>query len=323
MYGFRVFEVRACKGPTGLIALDVSDPLGDGRPLLQRVERAVASLSGRSLLTGIPNLQHPSSWTPALAPRQGDPQTLFVGTQQIEPLQVLLRLEYGFRGEFDHAYGEHDVVNMRDRSASVIYRALLLLPAAGTRSLLVVETRDRTCPATSLVSWLGRAEYEADHSAWVRLRIAQVADPQKLATMARNAESVSAILTQRRPGMPGGDAGETVKLIHKTKEQRRKEGLIAEALSWLGDHRELGLVERVESIAGYDPEQLDQANLRFDHASIEVVEDGKPKVINPDTIRARFTYPASRDLQLDDESWIDRVRAELSGPLSEGTDIQV
>ncbi len=139
--------------------------------------------------------------------------------------------------------------------------------------------------------------------------------------MARNADAISAKLTRRQPGTPGDGGGEIVTLTHKTRDEIKKQGMIGEAIAWLRGNKDEGVIHRVEQIAGYDPEKLDHAGLRFDRAVLEIEKDGVTKTINSNTIAAKFTYPASYDLQLDDDTWLLRVREVLEGPLSEGTDI--
>ncbi|MCG2800376.1 MAG: hypothetical protein L6367_17810 [Cellulomonas sp.] len=308
---------------TGRLAADVSNPLGDGVSFAARLEQDVSELIARGLLTGVPNLAHQRDWTAPEFPAAGDVQLDFQAVERLAEGAALVKVRYGYFGEYETAMSSQGDVPMHDKAAATTFRALVLLPQGGTASRLVVEVHDRKCPVTALVSWLARVEFERDQDHWARLRVEQMGDPARLRELIRNAESITATLKQSRPGAPGVADGESVQLIHQTKSHLKRRSLITNLLSVMDHGPDEGFVQRVEEIAGYDPDELDRIGLRFNQASIEVEDaEGHTKTLNPEAIRAKFTYEVSHELQPSDEVWLDRVKTELSGPLSEGTDIQ-
>lgn len=326
-YGFRVFRLGAVEGPRGRRRLDVADPLGNGMSLAAYIEHAVDELTRRDLLTGVPNVTNPEAWDPSVPPENGSVQSILTGIADVGPGQQLIKLWHGYHGEFEEAFGPGGRIPLRDKAAAVQYRALVLTPAAGTEARLVVETKGRRCPVTPLTSWIGWHGYEQATQArgtspgWVRLRTEQMADPKALAELLGKIEEVEAKLVQKSPGQPGAGWGQRISLSIRVKEQRKRQGFIELLLSGGGGGQ--AYVERIEEIAGFNPEELDRLGLDFDDASVSVTGNGTTKRLKVGELQARFTYPASGNFQLDDEAWLGRVMAVLDGPLSQDTDIQL
>src|SRR5690606_15044594 len=127
--GLRVFEAWATAGSTGRRHLEVADPLDDGVSLMDRVEERVASMIGRGLLTGVPDLLHPDQWNPPFPPETQEPQVRFEDVRRTPQGHVFLRVQYGLYGEFDRAIGDDGgEVDLRNRTPVRDHRALLLMP---------------------------------------------------------------------------------------------------------------------------------------------------------------------------------------------------
>lgn len=294
--------------------------------MLERSADAAASLIGQGLLTGVPDVLRPHEWQQPDDPQPQDPQIKFENVEFTPQGHLLVEFRHGVFSQFESALGVNDEVDLRNRAPVRKYRALLLMPQHGTQGRLVVETISGRCPVTMFLRWLAMAEYQAAPRAWVRLKSEQIGDRRRVRDMIREAEHVSAELSQVRPSMPGQKRVRR-RLVTEVDSHLGRTNLIEEALSWIDideDRHPEDYVLRIESIAGFDPEQLDEVGLRFNDATIVVVDaDKKEKRINPESVRDKFTYPVSRDLQADNTTWVARARTVLSGTLLEGTDIQV
>lgn len=318
-YGFRVYSTGVCKGPRTTVRLDHGGPLPSGGSTLDRVERAMSALAAMGTLSTAPNLDQPQSWEQP-DPHEGDIQMRVVGCERIpDGGHLLLKVKYGQFGEFQSAFGLEDEVDLTEKTANRTYRALLLTPASGTEARLVVETHGQRCPVTMLIRWIGRADYLDNTDEWTRLRVKQLMDKAKLAEMIKNSDSIEAILTEKHGT---NDDRERVKLSIKTKVASRKANYIETMLSWAQGDDTDGYVVRLEEIAGFDPEALDEARLRFTDARLVITEHGRDKTINPESVQAKFTYPVTEEIQPPDDVWLQKVRVQLTGALSEGTDIQ-
>jgi len=321
-YGFRVYEVGLVQGPNGRTRLDFSDPLGGGVHFENVVRTALATLQSLGTLSRMPDLVTPGADHPRPA-EEGDPQIRF-DRARAHPGRVSFTVRYGLHGEFDRAFGDgHDVgIDLTDMAATTWFRCDLYVPRLGFKGALVVETIGTRCPATMVVGWLGRESFERNSSSWYRVRVQQVADRGHLRRMLRNSENVELTLTRTsRTGDSSLDA-DPVKLIQKVKSDLKKENLVGLATSWLSDESEDAAVYRVEEIAGYDPQLLEQAGLRFSDAAITVEDDnGKSRTFRPGKIREAFTYQISQEVRPDDVTWRNRTSEKVRETLSDEADI--
>ncbi|GMA22247.1 hypothetical protein GCM10025864_00060 [Luteimicrobium album] len=323
MFGARVFEFWVTRGPSKRTRLDLGEPGSASASAEDLLVACGESLMTRGLVSGVPDLRRPAEWEEDPHPPRETPQLRCDDVRAVGPGQTLYKLKHGYHGEFDEALGRDGAVDISQRAPVHEYRALLFVPESGPEGRLVVETIARTCPITMLVRWLGYEGFRLDADRWLRPKVNQVADRRRIMELIRNAEKVTAELRQYRPSEPGRRRSVATKLTHHVDADYEREGLLREALRWAEGGGDSEYVVRIESIAGYSPEALDETGLRFDDAALVVENDEGRKTIRPDSIRALFTYEFSADLPLDDDSWIASARSLLSGTLSEGTDITI
>lgn len=335
-YGFKLFELHATEGPRNRTRLDLGDDgLLDGEATPSGWKWATVhgkTLRKRpSVLTGRPNINHPDDWEEA-TPTKGAPQLRITKvTKGKHGTHVFMTMRYGFYGEFDSAMGSssEDDVDLADKSPSDVYRALLVFPPTGHEGRLAVETINQRCPVDVLLSWLAWTAYkDANGGRWSRLRVKPLFDWRKLRAMAKEAEKFEAVFTRTDPKSPDGRADDII-LRHKVSSTIRQKKVIDEVGDWFkrvsGDDDEgVGdYVGRLEDIMGLDSEELHKGGLHFDDAKIVVRHQGETKTFNPESLNKVFVYQVSKDLQVDDATWRKRVYDKLTGPLSEGTDIQL
>jgi len=323
-YGFRVYEMGLVQGPAGRSRLEFSDPLGEGDHFGHIVTTALAVLQSQGTLSCIPDLVTPGSDHRRTA-EEGDPQIRF-DTADAHAGRVSFMVRYGLHGEFDRAFGDgNDVgIDLTDMAATMWFRCDLYPPRQGFKGALVVETIGTRCPVAMVVGWLGRESFERNSSNWYRVRIQQVADRGHLRRMLRDSENVELTLTRTSRSSDSSMDTDPVKLIQRVKSDLKKDSLVGLATSWLSDESEDEAVYRVEEIAGYSPQLLEQAGLRFSDAAITVEDNqGKSRKFRPGKIREAFTYQISQDVRPDDVIWRDRTSQKLQETLSDEADINV
>lgn len=304
----------------------MADPLGTGVTLTDRMNVRAVDLIGKGILTGVPELNRAHEWVVPDPPGRQEPQIQFTDARSTAEGHLFMRLRHGLYGDYDIAIGDGGEIDLRNSAAVREYRALMLTPANGEQGRLVVEAIDRRCPVTMLVRWLGYADFQADQNRWVQLKVKQVADRDRVRAMIKNAQEVTAELTQVQAGAPGGRRVDRRLTTSVTSELARDKA-ISEALSWLTpdeNRNARDYVLRIETIAGFKPDELDEVGLHFNSGALVVTdEEKKEKRLDPESIRDKFTYEMSKNLPLEDEAWIRKVRDLLRGTLSEGTDIQI
>lgn len=309
-YGFQAFSFEIAKGPAGYKGLDVADPLGDGRPAKERVHQALSRLLDRVVL-GMPGIKTAAEWQQpdeTAVKSRGEPSLLVQGWSTIAGGWTLIDFQYGLVGEFDQAISRTERRIMMQSAASSRFRALICLPSSGTMGRLAVESVGTRCPAPMLVNWLGRVEYEEDPTSCCRFIAHQIVDRQMIKDMATAANKVGIRLRNTQ-------SQRKLLLELEADSLTMKTGII-EAARNMADGRP-NSVHEVEALADLDPGELQQASLTFDHADL-LIDD---KVLNPDRIRAKFSYPLSKDIPLEDVAWAEAVVSALKHRLSEGTDI--
>jgi len=317
-----VFDLKLTRGPRARTPLCVEDPCGDGVPFVDRLDAAVEELIRRKVVTSIPKLDKPEQWEPPAAPEKGIPQIQVLKNEPWGEGHRLVRFLYGHFGQFETAIGEKNV-DLKRHAATAEFRALVLLPKEGKSARLVVETIDRACPVTILMHWLTRVDYELHRdAAHVRTRFPQMADRARVRAMADDAQKITATLKESRPGAPGSGDASTVTLTQTITSQEKKEAFVAEVAGWFDTTPDAKYVQRIEKIAGYKPEDLDRAGLRFNQGAVTITDSqGIERKIDPERIREKFTYRVSQNFQADDPTWLGRVKTTLVGSLLEGTDI--
>lgn len=291
------------------------------------VDLALGALNRR--LVGTPNTGTPSTWQPQ------DPDSsfselhsqikIFEVTELLSERRLLVKLKYGFLGEFSTAVGD-DEVPLEKHAASREFRALFLFPSKGTHGRLVVETHGQRCPVSMLVRWLSWEGYSASEEPkkeWMHLKALQIGDSDRITEMIKQADNVEIELTEKHPTKPGELVAKRRRLTESVTTSQQRSKLAALAVSMIGEHFDSqGYVSKIEQIAGYDPEELDEAGLHFDKGGIRVTDhNGESRLLTPDKIRDKFTYD-QKDLPIaDDDAWVEAAVKRVKGTLSAGTDI--
>lgn len=326
-YGFRVYEAGLRRGAFGQTPLDWSEPSPGSAPFLDTMEALLKDLQTRErTLSCIPNLQRPGE--DPTDTREGDPQMRVLEFDRHAPNRLSMKVRYGFRGEFDAAFGDEasDEVDLVHRTAGSVFRVEVVAPDGGYLALMAVETVEARCPITMITRWLGRAGYEANLQDWIKVVSHQVTDAEHIRRLIRDSDRVEVKLSKRGPQMDGGRRAKPTVLTTELVSEISKSQAFAEALRWASGEGSDGKspVQRIEEIAGLSTEQLDELGLRFEDAALIVTDSEKkrPKTIKPEKIRAMFTYPLGNELRPDDYLW-ERAVVEKLRALSEGLNMVV
>ena len=332
--GVRVFELTATSGVISGAALPVEDPVGNGVSLRERIVAAAERLAvptpaggpgSRRTLTSVPAMGSMAKWEPPIVASDRDPQIWILATKTVANGHLLVTFKHGVYGEYDEAMGEEGAIDLRKKAPSRTYRALIMLPLFGTRGRLVVDAIGPRCPSTMLVHWLTKSDCESYPESWLRLNATLTADRDKLKRLIADSGKLEIELRETRPSMPGRRKGRAKTLKIEVDSELSHESVVSALYDVLNGGRDDEFVERLERIAGLNPEELDSARLQFDGASVVVTDPttNQPRVVNPERVRDWFTYPNHATLGEDDSTWVDEVRKIVQGTLSEGTDIQV
>lgn len=332
--GMRVFELTASKGATRPpLAAPLEDPLGTGRSAREHIEAAVAVLATppdasapdrRVTRTTAPNLRSMADWLPPTHPSKGAPQIWVSGARLVGSDQLLVTLKHGYYGEYDEAMGSDGSIDLSDHAPARTYRALFLFPSNGTDGRVVIDAIKRRCPITMLTHWISWATHAADSGNWLALKTVLLGDREHLKSFVRNSSKLTIELKETRPASPGRRRGTRTKLTMEVDSQLARAGVVDMLTEFIDGGEDAEYVERLEAYAGFDPSQLDDANLHFDDASVHVTgPDDETKRINLARLSDWFTYDVAVKAGCSDDDWVDAARLLLTGALSEGTDIQV
>ncbi|WP_161965021.1 hypothetical protein [Ornithinimicrobium cerasi] len=320
------------KNARGRDMLNFANPLGSDpeKSAGSYILDAATQLVGERL-AGLPNTGSPAVWErPDL--QNLDSTTLYSQMRinkvesNTDDRKVSIVLDYGFIGEFPRAVGDSEI-DLKGSAPSGRFRALLLMPADGTKARAVVETHGTRCPVNILMKWLSWTMYEeatapSKPNDWINLKAYQLGDAQRLSELISKADKVEIELTEHHPTKPGARVPVLRKMTQNVTTNAVKTRLGKMASKFLEDNYDRqGYVAKLTKIAGLDVDQLADAGAHFDAGGIRVTEkNGDSRLLTPDNARDVFTYDRT-DLQRSDEDWLKTALNRLKGHLSEGTDI--
>lgn len=312
-YGYRLFVVEVTKGMRRKHESYEKAALGSGASEVQFIDsilRTCATLKDVTI-------------TEALKYREKS-YDVPDGNSAVEDTTPFLRLlsysHDGNRLDFSFRYGRkgsHDLAmaattegdaELDDKAPTNPYRAHLYLPVSGSRAILAIESRNRTCPAHDFLKLIGvstklQDEERTDESkiGWWRFIPSRMTDSLQWERfiMEGKAQSVSLIKYYMKSDGTRGSKEVTL------RQDGLPEGKLAQALAigryWIGksDDAELrsagidpddSTVEQLASMVevGVDPDEFDEAGFNWTGA------DGVTKFIDPDRVRDYFTYPVGR-----------------------------
>jgi hypothetical protein len=307
-YGFRVFEVTLREGNRGRTPLLWQEPIPDEEHHRDRLEELTrAHLLGRTVFCQ-PNLDRMGQ-DPDDA-QHGDP-LMRVVTVNRGSGRLSVSARYGYKGEFDAGVREDgSEIDLHDMAAASTFRAELFVPEDGLTALLAVETISNRCPVSMLTRWWGRLSYE--NGEFIKVVANQTVDGDRMREILRQSERVEIELSSRGRERDGNRRAKSTKLIHEVTDQDAKGSLFSLAGDLASENRGFD-VHTVEAIAGFEPEKLDEAGLRFENVALVVSDNnGKNrKVLRPERIRAMFTYPLSHEFQASDQAWDHAVTDKI------------
>lgn len=346
MFGARIYDLQVRQGAGGRKPLDLVDPLSDGVTAREHIVKAAGRLGARGAIPRVPNTSMPAAFDPTVPPYKQDPLTTFLlpaGAVDPEAMpgaepwafdsagdeHAFLKVEYGYVGAYENARDTATTIPIQARAATSVFRALFLLPTAGTHGRLCVETNGRVSPLVPILGLLAWQDYGAavaglpqgQSEPWVRYLVEQMADLARLRRLAQEMEQVEVELSRKQPKRAGGSVGRSITLTVTLSEQQRRKEAMTKLLGWVDGGEPGEYVHVLEKIAGYNPDELEAAGLTFNAGTLEVTDKhGQRKKLDPENIRARFTYPLS-EIQLDDTAWLDRVKAIVTGDLLAGSEV--
>lgn len=308
-YGYRVFEVELRERNRGRRALLWEEPVPDEPHHLDVLSLLTHDHLLDEVVVCVPNLDHPGE-DPDEA-EQGDP-VMLVSSMEQKAGRLSLSAKYGFKGEFDSGVREHGgEINLRELAAAKAFRAELFAPKTGIKGYLVVESISGRCPVAMIVNWWGRLAYE--NGPFIKVKANPAIDEDRIREILSDSERVEIELSSRARTRDGGRQAKRTKLVHEVTTQGGRADLFGMAVE-AATSRQRFDVSVVERIAGFEPELLEAANLRFERAAIAVSKsDGTGrKILKPDKLREIFTYPLSNEIRPSDAVWereiLTRVR---------------
>lgn len=213
--------------------------------------------------------------------------------------------------------GGHDDLLQRDGSATSIardsaarrYRVDFYFPETGSEGIIVAEVRGRTTPISDLLAWLRRFEAllfpdDADPDEyWRSIRTSTIADVGHLMQLIQNARSTTVQLTSVGPptsrGRRATRRGE-LEVVDITAAQAAD--LVAEVTNWVKGKKK-GAVARTASKVGIDLKKIKAGGLDVNRTTIRL-EGDQPLSVSPDNVDDVFTYPLTKDLRPDYQTWI-------------------
>lgn len=245
------------------------------------------------------------------------------GVEDTSPYIRLLDYDLGLGTRFDFEYkfgrrGSHDLAmaedeandaQLNDLAPSNTFRAFLYVPKAGTKAMLVAESRNRLCPAFDLLKLLGvgskvldEVRAEGDRIGWWRPLGLRVTDDAQMKKYVTQGHANYIELRKTLTSGSGKPKTQTVRVrqdgLPVLKKGEQTKSLVG---SWLGlGQKELGTTQPVPGGSSVVKQLASLLEVKVDAGQFDdggvgwEGPDGSTVFIRPGDLEDAFTYRVGR-----------------------------